>query len=163
MEAFRITIEVGDRQGQRFERLEALVDTGATYTWVPRSVLGRLGVRAEYERPFVLADGRQVFYEVAWTMVRLDGEAQPTLAVFGDEGTEPLLGVFTLEGFGLGVDAVNRRLVPTPALLKALALKSLSLAKGVDSPLEVSTTRGGFLCPRKSRSSRSWTPASTSC
>ena len=30
-------------------------------------------------------------------------------------------GGFTLEGFGLGVDPVNRRLIPVPGLLKAVA------------------------------------------
>ncbi|MGQ9573340.1 MAG: retroviral-like aspartic protease family protein [Dehalococcoidia bacterium] len=121
MGSFRVRIEVGDRQGERFEPLEALVDTGATYTWVPRSILERLGLQPEQQRPFITADGRQVSYGMAWTLVRLNAEAQPTLVVFGDEGTEPLLGVFTLEGFGLGVDAVNQRLIPTPGLLKRAA------------------------------------------
>jgi hypothetical protein len=30
--------------------------------------------------------------------------------------------VFTLEGFGLAADPVNRRLVPVPGLLKQLAV-----------------------------------------
>jgi hypothetical protein len=38
--------------------------------------------------------------------------------VFGDRDSEPLLGVFTLEGFGLATDPVNRRLLPVPGLLK---------------------------------------------
>lgn len=118
MGSFRVRIEVGDPEGRRFEALEALVDTGATYTWVPRSVLEGLGIRPARERPFILADGKEVLYGVAWTMVRLDSQVEPTLVVFGDEGTEALLGVFTLEGFGLGVDAVNERLIPTPGLLK---------------------------------------------
>src|SRR5712692_7280959 len=32
---FRVTIELGDPQGRRFEPLEVLVGTGASYTWVP--------------------------------------------------------------------------------------------------------------------------------
>src|SRR5712692_4541616 len=118
MGTFRVSIEVGDLAGERFERLEALVDTGATYTWVPRTLLEALGVRPEEERPFVLADGRQVSYPISWIRVRIDGRAHPTIAVFGDPATEPLLGVFTLEGFGLAADPVNRRLLPVPALLK---------------------------------------------
>ncbi len=118
MGSFRVPIEVGDPESQRFEPMEALVDTGATYTWVPRSVLGRLGLQPAEERAFVLVDGRQVMYGIVWAVVRLNGKAQPTLVIFGDEGTEPLLGVVTLEEFGLGVDAVNQRLIPTPGLLK---------------------------------------------
>jgi len=118
MGAFRVRIEVADPQGVRFEPIDALVDTGATYTWVPREILERLGHKAEEEWDFVLADGRTVLYPVTWVTVRLNGATQPTPVIFGDEGTEPLLGVVTLEEFRLGVDAVNQRLIHTPGLLK---------------------------------------------
>ena len=118
MGSFRVQVEIGDPGGGRFDSVEALVDTGATYTWVPRDLLERLGVRPEEERPFLLADGRQVSYSIAWIRVRIDGRPQPTIVVFGDSGSEPLLGVFTLEGFGLAADPVNRRLMPVPGLLK---------------------------------------------
>jgi hypothetical protein len=50
--------------------------------------------------------------------VRIDGRNRLTVAVFGEPQSEPLLGVVTLEEFGLAADPVNRRLVPVPALLK---------------------------------------------
>lgn len=125
MGAFRVSIDVGDASGERFERLEALVDTGATYTWVPRSLLERLGHAPEEEWDFILADGRTVMYGVSWVPLRLDGHIRPTPIVFGDNGTEPLLGVVTLEEFRLGVDAVNQRLIHTPGLLKGTQERSL--------------------------------------
>ena len=39
MGTFRIPVEIGDQAGVRFDTVEALVDTGATYTWIPRDVL----------------------------------------------------------------------------------------------------------------------------
>ncbi len=117
MGAFREHVEIGDFAGDRFEAVEALVDTGATDTWGPRELLERLGVTPEEQRPFVLADGREVTYDVAWVRIRIDGRTQPSLCVFGELGTQPLLGVFTLEAFGLGVDPVNRRLIPVRGLL----------------------------------------------
>jgi clan AA aspartic protease len=117
MGTFRQHIEVGDFAGNRFEPLEALVDTGATYTWLPRDVLDRLEVVPEEQRQFVLADGREVDYGVAWIRIRIDGKTEPSLCVFGEPGTDPLLGVFTLEGFGLGVDPVNHQLIPVRAHL----------------------------------------------
>lgn len=120
MGSFSVPIEIGDPDGQRFESLEALVDSAATYTSVPRDVLGRLGVQPTQNRLFEFADGRQVYYGVAWLTIRLEGMLQPTLVVFGAAGTEPLLGVVTLEEFGLGIDPLNQRLVPVPALLKRL-------------------------------------------
>jgi clan AA aspartic protease len=118
MGSFRVPIEIGDPAGSRFEKVEALVDTGSTYTWVSRELLERLGIHPDEERPFMLADGRQATYGIAWVQIRIDGRTHPTIAVFGEPASEPLLGVFTLEGFGLAADPVNRRLVPVPALLK---------------------------------------------
>lgn len=118
MGTFRVPIEIGGVAGDRFERLVALVDTGATYTFVPRDVLDRIAVRPEEEWPFVLADGREVTYPVASVRVRIAGRARHTIAVFGDPGSEPLLGGFTLEAFRLSADPVNHRLVAVPALLK---------------------------------------------
>jgi len=116
---FRVTIEVGDPQGQRWQPVEALVDTGATYTWLPASLLRSLGVTPSLRFPFILADGRRIEREMAETKVRIDGQERTTLVVFGDERTEALLGAYTLEGFGLAPDPLNRRLVPVPGLLMA--------------------------------------------
>ena len=94
-----------------------MVDTGATYTWVPRSLLERLGHQPSEQWEFELGDGRKTVYGVKWLTVRLNGTSHPTPVVFGEEGTEPLLGVVTLEESRLGVDAVNERLIPTPPRL----------------------------------------------
>jgi len=115
---FRVALQVGNRAGERFEPIEALVETGATYTWIPRDVLTRLGVTPEEEWPFVLADGREVRYPVAWMLMRIGERTQPTIIVFGEPGSEPILGVFALEGFRLAADPVNRRLISVPGLLK---------------------------------------------
>lgn len=117
MSHFRVPIEIADQSAQRFERVEAMVDTGATYTWVPASILQRLGHQPEEQWEFELADGRKITYGVKWVTVRVNGSSHPTPVVFGEEGTEPLLGVVTLEESRLGVDAVNERLIPTPPRL----------------------------------------------
>jgi len=117
---FRVSVQVGHPTGERFEPIEALVDTGATYTWIPRDVLERLDAVPEEEWPFVLADGREVRYPVAWMRIRIGERAHPTIVVFGEPGSEPILGVFALEGFRLAADPVNRRLISVPGLLKGL-------------------------------------------
>lgn len=114
----RVSIEIAPLGESRFERLEALADTGATYTWIPRDTLKRLSVRPVDRRPFELADGRQVWYETGRIQIRIDGRSETTIVVFGDEGSEPILGAFTLEAFLLAVDPVRQRLIPVPGLLK---------------------------------------------
>ena len=44
MGIFRVRIEVGDPQGSRFEDVDALVDTGASHSAAPASLLRRLGI-----------------------------------------------------------------------------------------------------------------------
>jgi len=118
---FRVPVQVGSRTGEHLESLEALVDTGATFTLIPREVLERLGVVPEEEWPFELADGREVRYPVARVSIRIGARTQPTIAVFGERGSEAVLGVFALEGFRLAVDPVNRRLISVPGLRKAVS------------------------------------------
>ncbi len=119
MDHFRVPVGVGHAAGERFVPVDALVDTGATYTWVPRDILEGLGVPTEEERLFVLADGREVRYPVAWIKIRIGERVQPTIVVFGEPGSEPILSVVTLEEFLLAADPVSRRLIPVPGLLKA--------------------------------------------
>ena len=123
MGTFLYPIEVGDFEGVRFEEFDALVDTGATYTSVPRDTLERLRIEPQEEATFILANGQSVSLGMAWIRLRLDGREQPTLVIFGDPGSTVLLGASTLEGFRLGVDAVNRQLIPTPGYLVGIRLR----------------------------------------
>ena len=68
-------------------------------------------MRAQFQREFETADGRVIQRDMAITMARWDGEAMPTLVVFGGDRDAALLGAYTLEGFALAPDPVNRRLV----------------------------------------------------
>ena len=74
MGIFSVPVEVGDPEGSRFERVEALVDTGATFTIVPAHVLHRLGVEPRRSGSFELADGSLRDYSIGETRVRVDME-----------------------------------------------------------------------------------------
>jgi clan AA aspartic protease len=114
---FPVGIEIGSPDGTRYERVDTLVDTGASYTTVPASALRNLGVPVHDQVTFILADGRRVQRDVGQTWIRIDGRSVITLVVFGDDNAEALLGAYTLQGLLLGVDTPNERLVPVPGLL----------------------------------------------
>jgi len=114
---FRVRIEIGDPGAERFETVEALVDTGATYTTISAALLDRLGVVPHARDTFLLADGRRVERDIGRTWVRVDGRVELTLVVFGDPDTPPLLGAYTLEGLRLAAYPVGGRLIPLPGLL----------------------------------------------
>jgi predicted aspartyl protease len=116
MGSFNVRFDIGNPTGDNWTTLDGLVDPGSTYTWVPRDRLERLSIRPQFTREFETADGRVIARDLAVAMARLAGQTLPTLVVFADEGDSVLLGVVTLEEFGLGVDTVNRRLVPVRGL-----------------------------------------------
>ena len=130
MGTFPFRFEVGDFEGRRFEPVEGLVDTEARFTFIPRPVLVSLGIEPQEIGFFKLASGRRSRYDMAWVRVRLEGGEQPTIVVFGGAESQPRLGSFTLEGFGLGVDALNERLVPRDGYLMRNASGAVRSATG---------------------------------
>ena len=93
-----------------------LVDTGATDTIVPSNELDKLGVKRERKRNFELADGTIVSYDVGYAFVSVNGEKVAANVVFGDEKSEPLLGVTVLESAGFVVDPVQQILRKVAAI-----------------------------------------------
>ena len=111
MGAVTATIEVGDPLGRDFQKLELEVDTGSTYTALPRTLLESLGVSANRTEQSRLADGTVQSVEAGWTQVRVAGKQIATPVVFAEEGEPSLLGVVTLEEAALGVDPLNNELI----------------------------------------------------
>src|SRR5262249_54856482 len=57
---FEVELEVRGPERERFESIEALVDTGSTFTVLPSALLRRLGITPHTRASFVLADGNEV-------------------------------------------------------------------------------------------------------
>jgi clan AA aspartic protease len=93
-----------------------LVDTGAIYTVLPRSLLEEMGVKSIGKRKFKLANNQVVERDVGIIGIEIQGIQAHTLVFFGDEGIY-LLGATTLEELGLEVDPVKRELRPMELLL----------------------------------------------
>ena len=116
MGTFQVEVEIGDPQGERWEKVLMPVDTGSMYTVVPRRLLQNLGVEPLRKARFRLADGRAFDQEIGQTWIRLNGSAVISIVAFGEEGDETLLGAYALEGLLLAVDPVGKRLVPVESL-----------------------------------------------
>jgi len=117
MGTFRVAVEIGDLAARRWQTVEALADTGATYTSVPATILAALGVAPHARASFVLAEGRGVERTVGHAWIRVDDRSAITLVVFAEPEAPVLLGAHALEGLRLAADPVGRRLVPVPGLL----------------------------------------------
>ena len=117
MGTFRYPIALGNPSGTEYELLSALVDTGASYTSVPSSLLERLGVKLLRRTSLIMSDGRRMQRNLGQTWIRAAGREAITIVIFGDEDTMPLLGAHALESLGLGVDPIRDRLVEMEAYI----------------------------------------------
>src|SRR5262245_1360122 len=77
------------------ERLEFLVDSGAIYSVVPRSVLERLGVVPLATEEFRMANGARIVREKGCAVFRYGARVGGADVIFGEEGDATLLGAFT--------------------------------------------------------------------
>ena len=120
MGTFSVEIEIGDSARERWITLDALVDTGATMTSAPGSLLHRLGVEPESRERFKFGQGEVRTMAIGYARVRFAGKEVLTQVLFNEEGSQPLLGALALEGALMAVDPVEQRLIPVDGLLMSL-------------------------------------------
>ena len=97
----------GQEQAVRF-----LVDSGARYSLLPKSVWESLRLRPSREMTFVLADGATVERGVSECYLILPQGQSHSPVILGEEDDAALLGVVTLEILGLVLNPFNRTLQP---------------------------------------------------
>ena len=116
MGTFSYPLEVISADGARSETIDALVDTGSTFTRLPASLLRELGIAPCRRIQSELPSGSIVADEVGEAYVCVAGVERPTIVTFADENAPPVIGKYTLEGALLVVDPVRQRLAPTHAI-----------------------------------------------
>lgn len=116
MGVFNCRVSVSSLDDSDARQIEATVDTGATYTVLPASLLGKLGVSPVRKGIFEMGDGRRVEMDIGELRVRINGGSVVTPVIFGSDDAAPLLGAVTLEELQLAVDPVAGRLVPTHSI-----------------------------------------------
>lgn len=97
--------------------MEVLVDTGSELTWLPKDVLDETGIMPRRKRNFLTAMKQTVQRNVGYAIVRSEGYETIDEVVFAEPGDMNLLGVRTIEGFGVTVDNISHRFVATTTLV----------------------------------------------
>ena len=111
MGTFYWPMEIGPVDGSRFETVNAMVDTGATFSQIPGSILRELGIVPARIVVSQLADGSVIQDQVGEMKIRIDGREATSMVLFGEEGAPILMGTYALEGVVLAVDPYNECLV----------------------------------------------------
>jgi predicted aspartyl protease len=98
------------------EEIDVMVDTGASYSWVLRTRLEPLGVRAVRRMQFRTIQGQTIERDLAPVFVATDGFTGGDNVVMAEPGDMEVMGAHTLESLGVTVDPVGKKLVPTVGL-----------------------------------------------
>ena len=111
---------------EKAEELEALVDTGAAFSWMHRERLERLGVEKLRRIGFRAIDGSIIERDTAAVWVANNDFKAPDIVVMAEPNDMEVIGVHTIEGLGLAADPVQKKLIPTvmPALLAKMLARS---------------------------------------
>ena len=117
MGTFEHRISVSNGNGGEVHTVLALVDTGATFSFLPASLLrDKLHIPVERQEVFRYANGVKSTLDVGYASFEVAGRVAPSPVVFGAED-QYLLGATSLQTLSLIADTSNHTLMPTPELL----------------------------------------------
>ncbi len=113
-----VTIKITNpsRRDEAVEVADALVDTGATWTTVPRILADQLGLETVEQVPAETAAG-EVMVDHSFAFIEYDGRRSFSDVLISDSYPGVLVGVVTLEGLRLAVDPRSGKLVDSKLLL----------------------------------------------
>ncbi len=116
MGIFRHRLGVSNGNGGPIEWVDALVDTGSTFTMLPASLLRRIGVpQRGMRRRFSIADGGVIETPITVANLHIGEDVFPVVVAEGPEN-KYLLGATSLQMFGLIADTTRHRLIPDTEL-----------------------------------------------
>jgi predicted aspartyl protease len=119
MSAFKVNVIARNpkREELSTQPIPALVDTGSELTWLPGNILTAVGITPRRKRIFATATQEKVERDVGYAILSAEGYETNDEVVFAEPGDLTLLGVRTLEGFGVAVDNIAHRFVATTTLV----------------------------------------------
>jgi predicted aspartyl protease len=109
------------REEIRSGPVRVMVDSGSELSWLPAEALRDAGITPRRKRRFRMTDGRVMERDVGYCILEAQGHATADEVVFAQPGDTHLLGVRTLEGFGVVVDAIAHRLLSTFTIVAGAA------------------------------------------
>ena len=114
MGTFSVMVSVGNPSGGDQVEIEALVDTGASDSMFPASLLEHLHLEPRSQVDYALADGTEVRFGRGQAVINIDGRDGICPVIFGPEGDDNcLIGGTTLQILMFAVDPVDEVLTPT--------------------------------------------------
>src|SRR5437764_12539480 len=123
MSIFKVNVTARNpkREELASQPVAALVDAASELTWLPADLLNSIGITPRRKRIFATATQQKVERQVGYAILSAEGYETNDEVVFAEPGDLTLLGVRTLEGFGVMVDNVAHRFVATTTLVAMIS------------------------------------------
>jgi len=109
-------VNPSERQ-RRTSPVEVIVDTGSEVSWLPKKELLDIGVAPEGKKRFMMANKQIIERDIGYAILTAEGYSTIDEVVFAEDSDMSLLGVRTIEGFGVMVDNIGHRFVATTTLV----------------------------------------------
>src|SRR2546430_16146076 len=115
MGTFRVEVTLKNiHESARRQTLSLLVDTGATYTTLPRTVAESLGCSPIGTRRVLLANGREEEWPIGLVMMTLENQELPTVCLICPNGGAALHGLAGLAALAPSPGAIAKALASVP-------------------------------------------------
>lgn len=111
----RITAKVGN--GKAATDVDFIVDSGVTYSLLPKSVWHKLKLKSSRTMKFALADGTIIKRNISETKFEYKGISSTSPVILGEDKDDALFGAVTLETMGLMLNPFSRELLPMKMML----------------------------------------------
>ena len=98
-----------------WKEIDALVDTGSTFTKIRASFAREIGIEPKYDTTIEFAK-RLVQRKLGLAEIEFNGIRRPVLVAVSPDTEEPLLGYTTLENLELKVNPVTKKLEKAQAI-----------------------------------------------
>lgn len=116
MTTLKATIK-NPQEPKKQTEVEFLVDSGAIYSVIDKTILTELHVKPHGQKEFTLANGQIIKRKIGGLVYEYGGETGYAPVIFGEKGDSNLLGTVTLESLGYVLDPLKRRLLKLPLVL----------------------------------------------
>jgi len=115
MSVFKVNLSAINPKDEHMKTpaIEAIVDTGSELSWMPKQILLDIGIHSRGKKRFTTADGKIIERDFGYAILNAENYTTNDEVVFGEKGDLTLLGVRTLEGFGVMVDNIGHRFIAT--------------------------------------------------
>jgi predicted aspartyl protease len=106
----KLTVSNSQVLTKRTDEIEAVVDSGSLYAWIPRAQAEKVEIAKVGRQRFRTITGQIAERDYGAAIVTVDGALGVSEIVFAEPGDGTVLGALAMEGLGIKIDPQSGRI-----------------------------------------------------